>query len=337
MFTPVKEIKEREIVQKKIIFLLSFILDIFGVLLTPFVALIASIQARLSATRLPLTYKIWDLFSATPIRYHYYEPIFNVFKLPEKIWEHPDPLHGIDLNVEAQLNLLNKFDYSSELNDIPVEKTEKDLDYFYNNYNFGAGDAEILYSVIRHFKPKKIVEIGSGFSTRLAKKALDENRKTGFDSEHICIEPYEMPWLNQLETTKVIRSLVEDTDISIFKDLEENDILFIDSSHVIRTGGDVVFEYLRILPILKKGVIVHIHDIFLPYEYPKHWIQLYRRFWTEQYLFQAFLTYNTNFKVLLSLNYLEKNHPNAFSQACPVYANKHRKLPVSSFWIQRTV
>lgn len=314
---------------------LSKLLDVLGLLITPGVAAIAAFQAIAGAFRLPLTYKVWDAIGLSPIRHHYYQPIFNVRSLPDTTWTKPDPLYGIDINAEGQLSLLNTFQYNDELAAIPLNKSDSPLDYFYDNYNFGPGDAEILYSVIRSFKPKRIIEIGSGFSTRIAKKALDMNQREGIEAEHICIEPFEMEWLEKLGVSKVIRSKVEDVEIGLFETLEENDILFIDSSHVLRTGGDVFVEFLRVLPLVKKGVLIHIHDIFLPYDYPKEWIQDYRRFWTEQYVLQAFLAHNDKFKVLLGLNYLSTYHNDALSKACPVYGKFGTKIPTSSFWIQR--
>ncbi|MGB7442588.1 MAG: class I SAM-dependent methyltransferase [Coleofasciculaceae cyanobacterium] len=310
------------------------IVDFCNLLITPFIAFMALIQARLGASRLPLSYKIWDYFGVIPMRYHYYQPVFNVHKLPDETWTEAKTMHGIDLNPQDQLALLQKFNYTSELENIPLDQPSESLDFFYNNPSFCSGDAEILYSMIRHFKPKNFIEIGSGFSTMMAKKALDKNRQEGKPAKHLSIEPYEIPWLEQLHLDKVVREKVEDTDSLVFKELEENDILFIDSSHVVRTGGDVVTEYLNILPNLRKGVLVHIHDIFLPYDYPREWIQKYRYFWTEQYILQAFLSYNSSFKVLLALNYLSFNYRDELAKACPIYASQEGRM-LGSFWIQR--
>jgi hypothetical protein len=318
------------------VFIISKLVDFAGLFLTPIVAFLSLIQVRFSAVNLPLSYKIWDLFGVTPIRHHYYQPIFNFKDISGKIWDQEDQMAGVTVNIEEQISLLNEFKYQIELKKIPVNISRSDeYSYYYDNYNYSSGDSEILYNIIRHFKPKRIIEIGSGFSTRMAKIALDYNREQGFYSEHICIEPYEMPWLDKLESIKVIRTKVENVNLSAFSSLGENDILFIDSSHVIRTGGDVIAEYLHIIPNLNKGVLIHIHDIFLPYDYPKKWLQEYRRFWTEQYILQAFLSFNDHFKILLSPYYLSRNFSEVFAKACPVYANDPPKLPVSSFWIQK--
>ena len=125
------------------------------------------------------------------------------------------------------------------------------------------------HHVIRHFRPARIVEIGSGHSTRMARLAIGtiQCENPDYRCEHMCIEPYEMPWLEQLGVT-VVRKKVEDVDDSVFTALRPNDILFIDSSHIIRPEGDVLREFLEILPSLAPGVIVHVHDIFTPRERP---------------------------------------------------------------------
>jgi len=268
------------------------------------------------------------------MRHHYYQPAFNVNKIPAEAWTKQDPLLGIDMRLEEQVSLLGQFNCANELLKFPRRKPMLGLEYHYENESFKSGDSEILYSMIRHFRPNKIVEIGSGFSTRMAKAALDQNRKEGDDPVHICIEPFEMPWLEKLKNTDVVRSLVEDVDPEIFRNLKENDILFIDSSHVLRMGGDVYVEYLKILPILPSGVIVHIHDIYWPFDYPREVVQARRYFWNEQYLLQAFLAFNRDFEVLLALNYLAEHRNEVLKKACPVYAQETGRVP-GSFWMRR--
>ena len=313
-------------------------------LITRAIAPIARKQAMIGPIKLPLTFRVWDSFKVTPVAHHYYQPVFNPHDLAETIWTKSDPLCGIDMNVHGQLTLLRSFTtYSGELQAIPISEPFEGYTFFYNNNFFESGDAEILYSMVRHFKPKKVIEIGCGYSTRLMKHALDKNREEGAVAEQICIEPYEMPWLEQLGVDKIIRAKVEDIDLGLFDELEEDCLLFIDSSHTLRTGGDVYIEYLRILPRLQRGVIIHIHDIFLPFDYPRQWVVSYRRFWTEQYLVQAFLTFNPEFEILAALRYLATYHFEEFAAVCPVFAHEfdRRNVPEaitvspSSFWIRR--
>jgi hypothetical protein len=162
-------------------------------------------------------------------------------------------------------------------------------------------------------------------------KNNEENSK--YFCEHTCIEPYEMPWLEKTNV-KVIRKRVEEIKCDFFESLNENDILFIDSSHMIRPQGDVLKEYLEILPVLKKGVLIHIHDIFSPYEYPEEWILKEVRFWNEQYLLEAFLSFNEEFKIIGALNLLKHKHFGVLAQRFPIL-KKEREAEPGSFWLVR--
>jgi hypothetical protein len=155
-----------------------------------------------------------------------------------------------------------------------------------------------------------------------------------YSCEHTCIEPYEMPWLEDIGVD-VVRSRVEEMDLDLFRSLQRNDVLFIDSSHIIRPQGDVLFEYLEVLPILQSGVIVHVHDIFTPRDYPREWVVDSMRMWNEQYLLEAFLTNNSDFEVLVALNFLKHHHPAALSKACPVLAEEIERREPGSIWLRR--
>lgn len=293
------------------------------------------VHAFAGARLMPNAHRALDEFDIACVPYHYYQPVYNVADLPERTWTDEDPLLGLDMNLEGQLALLKRFDYGAELLGFPwEEKPGDELGFYYDNGAYVEGDAEMLYSVIRHFRPRTLIEIGSGFSTRLAKSALDRNRAAGADSRHVCIEPYEKPWLEGLGGTEVVRRRVEDVPPEFFRALQAGDILFIDSSHVLRTGGDVFHEYLRILPALSSGVIVHVHDIFFPFEYPRHWIQEQRWLWTEQYLLQAFLVYNSQFEVLLALSYLAHTQRQALADRAPIFAGRADSRP-GGFWMRK--
>jgi hypothetical protein len=187
--------------------------------------------------------------------------------------------------------------------------------------------------MIRLLKPKKIIEIGCGHSTLMALEAVRKNKSEdkNYHCQQICIEPYERPWLEKLNV-KLKRVPVEYIQLDYFKQLEKNDILFIDSSHIIRPQGDVVFEYLEILPSLNPGVYVHIHDIFTPKNYPKRWIIDEIRFWNEQYLLEAFLTNNNAYQIIGLLNYLHYHHFSALSAKCPML-KQYPDRESSSMWL----
>jgi hypothetical protein len=153
-----------------------------------------------------------------------------------------------------------------------------------------------------------------------------------YTCKHICVEPYENPWLEE-SGISVVREKVENLDVSFFHELNENDILFIDSSHIIRPHGDVLFEYLQLLPSLKKGVIVHIHDIFSPKNYLRRWLQDWVLFWNEQYLLEAFLTHNKDWRIIASLNYLSHKHFNKLKSVAPFLTPESEPR---SFYIQKS-
>ncbi len=269
---------------------------------------------------------------------HYYMPIPNSRELRDDLWDKQTEMTGIDLRDEAQIELLKAFaaDYSAEYGAFPREKTSNPNRYYLNCPDFGPVDGEILYCMIRHFKPKKMMEIGSGYSTLLSAQAARKNAEEGAECEFIAVEPYPREFLKAgiPGLSRFIQARVQEVPLSEFEDLREGDILFIDSSHVLKIGGDVQCEYLEILPRLKRGVIVHIHDIFLPQEYPKEWVRDRFRFWNEQYLLQAFLAFNDSFEVLWAGNYMNLKHPEPLKRAFPTYVEGITKP--GSFWVRKT-
>ncbi|PKQ45757.1 class I SAM-dependent methyltransferase [Confluentibacter flavum] len=279
--------------------------------------------------------KIFMTFGILPVLDHYYQPLINPKKHLNKSLRDDRKLPGIDFNIDEQLNLISKFDYNDELIKFPINK-RKDVEFFYNNGSYCSGDAEYLYSIIRHYKPNRIIEIGSGYSTLMAQNAIKKNKAENplYTCHHICIEPYEMPWLRELDV-ELIRELVEKTSTDIFERLEANDILFIDSSHVIRPQGDVLFEFLELLPTIKPGVLVHIHDIFTPKDYLNEWVIKDHKLWNEQYILEAFLTFNPNYKIIGALNYLSHNYTKKFKDKCPIFATQLEREP-GAFWIMRS-
>ena len=205
--------------------------------------------------------------------------------------------------------------------------------FYIRNGGFEAGDAEYWYSVIRHFKPSRIIEIGSGNSTLIARQAIARNlaEDCAYRCEHLCIEPYEMAWFESTGV-QVLRKRVEDVEPSLFKKLGKNDILFIDSSHVIRPQGDMLTEFMLILPKLASGVVVHVHDIFSPRDYSSKAIMREVSFWNEQYLLEAFLTHNLEWEIIGALNYLQHRHHALLKKVCPYLVES--KEP-GSFYLRR--
>jgi methyltransferase family protein len=272
----------------------------------------------LGVERLPLSKRALIAAKTFPILSHYHEPAFDFAYLQTPL-SRPRDLPGLDLRVPAQLALLGDLKYGSELSDVPQHKQAENAFYLKNGF-FEGGEADLWYSLIRHFKPARIFEIGSGFSTLVAIKAITENKRMdpAYRCRHVCVEPFEKPWLEGLEI-ELIRKRVETLDPAFFGGLEADDFLFIDSSHVIRPQGDVLFEFQRILPRLKPGVIVHFHDIFTPMDYPQKWLVDEVKIWNEQYLLEVFLAGNRKeWCVLLAAFFLFKTEPDAFRAACPL-------------------
>jgi hypothetical protein len=311
------------------------IVDVIVAPLTLLSALWMKLIRRTGVFRLRVSHFIFNTVGVFPIRNHYYEPLFNLTKLKTPLTQERN-LSGIDWNEAAQLELLEKFHYNEELLGFP-KKPQNHNCYYFKNPNFTEGDAEYLYNMIRYFKPRKIIEIGCGFSTLMAKAAIAANVKddAAYQCQQVCIEPYEMPWLEQLIDIEIVRSLVEDVDMALFSSLGHNDILFIDSSHVIRPQGDVLVEYLTILPNLAKGVLIHVHDIFTPRDYPEEWLVKRVLLWNEQYLLEAFISFNSHFEIVAALNYLKHRHPEKLANVCPVLAKSLEKSEPGSFWLRK--
>jgi len=307
--------------------------DLFFAPLTYISALLLLKIRHVGVQRMYWSKKILMSVGVFPITDHYYEPMFNSRHLTKRLTENRC-LPGIDLNVDEQLAILSRFDFSDELGVFPLEKNGE-LQFHYHNTGVGPGDAEYLYNMIRLFKPRKILEIGSGNSTLMALNAIKQNKEDDPDyvCQITCVEPYENHWLEKLDV-KVLREKVENLDKELFRGLGANDILFIDSTHIIRPQGDVLFEYQEILPILRPGVIIHIHDIFTPKNYPEDWVSRRVIFWNEQYLLEAFLTFNDKYKIIGALNYLKHNYFKELSDKCPVLKNEPDREP-RSFWMVR--
>lgn len=281
----------------------------------------------------PVAEKIFMFTGILPIPDQYYQPLINPRKHLKNSLSKPRNLPAVNFNDQEQLALLREFHYGEELLKIPLTKT-KDQTYYYNNKSFEAGDSEYLYSIIRHFKPEKIVEVGCGFSTMMARNgiAMNYQQDPEYSCKHICIEPYEFNWLEELGV-EVIREKVEDVTMGVFQSLGRNDILFIDSSHMIRPQGDVLFEYLEVLPALQSGVLIHIHDIFSPGDYPREWIYKDHRLWNEQYLLEAFLSYNNEFRIVGAVNYLFNKYKEDIITKCPVLKEQVELRNPASFWM----
>jgi glycosyltransferase involved in cell wall biosynthesis len=283
---------------------------------------------------LPVVRGLLDRAGVTVVANHYHEPTYSA----EHIFRDPDAprvLAGIDWNLDAQTQLLAQFDFGAALHSLEGRRS-RGRTFSYSNGYCGPGDAEALYCMIRHFKPRTIVEVGCGQSTVVAHFAIADAKAedSRYSCRQICYEPFENPWLEDLGV-EIKRELIEKSDLSLFRSLSAGDIVFIDSSHALRPMGDVEFEFLHILPNLPKGVIVQVHDIFSPRDYPAQWLNVERRFWNEQYLLEAFLSFNEEFEIIGSLNHLMHLGSAQFKCAFPILAERGPDPFVGSFWFRR--
>jgi predicted O-methyltransferase YrrM len=280
-----------------------------------------------------LTRLLLDRLNIAILRHHYYSPVVFPQDIHSSL-DAPRPLPGLNFNTATQLEMVRKFNYREELLAIPLEPID-DTSAAYHNHAFEAGDAEMLYNMIRHYKPRRVVEVGCGQSTLFALLAERHNLQDdpSHSCQHICVEPFEQPWLEKTGV-EVIREQIEKLDVSIVEALDENDILFIDSSHVMRPQGDVAHIYLRLLGLLRPGVIVHVHDVFTPRDYPSAWVLKERYLWNEQYVLEAFLSFNHSFEILAMVNYLAHEYPDELRRACPILEKEPWREP-GSFWFRR--
>jgi hypothetical protein len=276
-------------------------------------------------------FPLWEQhgFHVTPV--HFYQPIPDTQSLSETLWDRPSELVGIDMNDSVQLDLLRQqfSKFRHECEQLATEPTENPTRFYLNNGLFGGLDALMAYCMVRHFRPRLIVEIGSGFSSLILAEALAKNNEPNL----VCIDPSPQNFLRQ--NVPGLRSLIEkrvqDIDVDFFSQLNPGDMLFIDSSHTVKIGGDVNYLFLEVLPRLEPGVIVHIHDIFLPFDYRRDWVMEQFRFWSEQYLLQAFLMFNSEFEVLMANSYLNHYRREELKAAFPTLPSWRG----GSFWIRR--
>jgi len=271
------------------------------------------------------------------LRKHYFLPIPDLEELPAGFWERRSELVGIDLAEDRALRLLTDVfpPYVQEFRSrFPDERSEGKPFYLLNG-TFMAVDAHVLYALIRHARPRRVLELGAGMSTLVAAAALDAGGGAG---RLTSVAPF--PPAGLLDggggRTELVRSRAEDLPLSDYTSLGRDDVLFIDSTHVLRAGGDVQFLYLEVLPRLAPGVLVHVHDVSLPREYPRTYAEQ-GLFWSEQYVLQAYLAFNRRVEVVWPGNALLLRHPDAMQRAFPEIERMRAAYPSSeptSFWFR---
>jgi hypothetical protein len=269
-------------------------------------------------------------FHVTPV--HFYQPIPDTQSLPNAIWDTASELAGIEMNDSLQLELLrNHFPkFRDEYEQVPSEQTAEPDPFYAKKGPFRGIDAIVAHCMVRYFQPQLIIEVGAGASSLVLGKAIIKNNN---NQGLVCIEPFPQEFLKRgfAGLHSLIEKRVQDVDVEFFSQLRPGDILFIDSSHTVKIGGDVNYLFLEVLPRLNPGVIVHVHDIFFPFDYRRDWVMDEFRFWTEQYLLQAFLMFNSEFEVLMANSYLNHHWQQELKATFPTLAS----FRGGSFWMRR--
>ncbi len=264
-------------------------------------------------------------FSVTPV--HFYFPVPNLNELRATTWPGGMGESVVNYDTASQLARLDKWaQYSNEWD---FQSSKEPYAFHLNNGFFETVDAEVAYSLLRERKPKRVIEVGSGNSTRLMATALRRNAEEGSPCKLVSIEPHPDELLQRgfPGLTELIQKRVQDIQPSFFDQLESGDVLFLDSSHVVALGSDVVYEILEILPRLKSGVLVHFHDIFIPAEYPEKFVKQNLCFWGEQYMVQAFLCGNRDFRVVWSSSMMQLTYPKVLHSVFRRWQGSYRTMP----------
>ena len=267
----------------------------------------------------------------------YYSPLNDVDFLEANpdLWVNP-PLTppAINWRLDEQLAAARELaPFVSELADVPAEPAGDCSRFAWKNNFWENADALVQYGLVRARKPKRYVEIGCGWSSLLLKRALERNRAEGHDCAVTLIEPYPNPAIfRHLPSTWTIhRKMIQRADPAIYDQLEAGDVLFYDGSHCAKVGSDVNWFFFHVLPRLKPGVLIHIHDISLPHEYPKPWIFDRGQTWNEQYVLQAFLMHNDAYRITLANRFIflhrQTELERLYGKIQPVYG--------SSFWMEK--
>jgi len=260
----------------------------------------------------------------------FYDPVPDLDVLGNAVFDRVSALPGIELDPAAQLAFAQ-----AELARFTTEFGPGPPRWHERNSYYETGDAEIAYAMVRHLRPARVVELGSGFSTMVLAHALERNRAEGTPARLAAFNPYPPQSLAGGVEGLDLHAPVAAQDVpeQEFAALAAGDVLFVDTSHTVKLGGDVNRIVLEVLPELAANVVVHFHDIWLPYEYHPTLVREMRMYWNEQYLLQAFLSMNPGYEVLFATRAVAAGHPDAFRRLVPGF--DERELYPSSFWIRR--
>jgi predicted O-methyltransferase YrrM len=270
------------------------------------------------------------------VRANYYSPIPDTDTVPASTWTDPAPMPGLALDLDAQLGWLRD-DLGPFLDEFrPPRDPPGNADgYFLDNSMYGPVDAALLHAIVRWAKPSRILEVGAGFSTLVASGAAQLNAADGSPVDHRVVDPYPSPVLARLGDRVGVRPLgATEIPAEDFAALGSGDVLFIDTTHTLRPANDVLFLLLEAVPALAPGVIVHVHDVFRPYEYPRELLDTFGAYWQEHWLLQALLVQNDRFEVLAANHALFRDRLPALRALVPSLEGVDHAP--SGFWFRRT-
>jgi hypothetical protein len=261
--------------------------------------------------------------------YRFDSAIPTRFDLDLERLKKPRVLPGFKLDTERHLRLLDElFPYAQEISSYPSEEA-KGSEFWFRNHSYQDLDAVLLYCMVRHFKPKRLIEVGCGFSSRIISIAARKNQAEGHPLNCVFIEPYPTDRiLRDKLAGPLLQKKIEDVPLTTFHELGAGDFLFIDTSHVIKAQNDCCYEYLEVIPSLQPGVIVHVHDIFTPYDYPEEWILQKLFAFNEQYALECLMSGNPALEVILPLHLLWREHAAAVNR---FFAGQ--SLKPAAFWL----
>lgn len=270
------------------------------------------------------------------VRRDYYSPIPDLSRLPEDVWTRRSQLGGLDLSTDAAIVFVER-ELGALIAELDIPKQDPGVpgQFFLANHGFETVDAELLYAMIRALQPRRVIELGSGYSTLLINLACRRNAADGVNTLHEAFDPYPRPHiLGESLPPPSTLSAISATDVPLaeFSGLKSGDILFVDTTHTVKLASDVNFVILDVLPALAPGVIVHFHDIFLPWEYPREWFAEMGWYWAEQYLLQAFLAYNGSFEILVPAYALAREQPARLANTIPSFTPG---AAPGSMWLRR--
>ena len=255
----------------------------------------------------------------------YYSPIPDLATLPPGAFDRRSALRGIDFDLDAQVAWIEEHLAAAMREFTPTAEAV-------DNASYGRVGADLLHGVVRALQPRRIVELGSGHSTLFMAAAAERNRAEGIQTELRTFDPYPTVARAGLAGLASLEALpAQDVPLEEFTALEAGDVLFVDTTHTVKLGSDVNRIVLDVLPALAPGVLVHVHDIFLPYEYPRRWFEESGFYWAEQYLLQAYLTGNPSVEVLAATFALCHDRPDAMARLAPTW---RPGAEASAFWFR---